>query len=124
VLGSRSDSTPIAFGTPERRVSDRFPIAREVKYRITSGRGAQESGVGHTVDVSSSGVKFIAEGPLAPGKRVELAISWPAQLDGKCALKLVASGKIVRCRGNQVAVGIEKYEFRTQGAGLRPRTSP
>mgnify|MGYP000129695861 FL=1 len=121
MLGSRPEISQFRFGAPERRASDRFPIAREVKYRIISGRGAPECGVGHTVDVSSSGVKFTAQGPLAPGKRVELAISWPAQLDGKCALKLVASGKIVRCQGNQVAVGIEKYEFRTQGAGLRPR---
>jgi hypothetical protein len=121
VFGSRQEAPQIRFGAQERRASDRFPIAREVKYKIISGRGAPESGVGHTVDVSSKGVKFTAQSPLAPGKRVELAISWPAQLDGKCALKLVATGKIVRCHGNQVAVGIEKYEFRTQGSGLRPR---
>ena len=108
-----------AIGQPsassERRTNDRFPIARDLKYKIISGRGTPESGTGQTLDVSSSGVLFEAETPLAPGKRVELAISWPAQLDGRCALKLVARGKIVRCRGTKVAVQIDKYEFRTQG---------
>ena len=107
----------------ERRANDRFPIARDLKYKIVSGRGTPESGTGQTLDVSSSGVFFEAETPLAPGKRVELAISWPAQLDGRCALKLVARGKIVRCRGNRVAVQIDKYEFRTQGRQSSPRAS-
>ena len=100
----------------ERRGNDRFPIVRDVKYKVISGRGDPESGAGKTVDVSSRGVLFTAPKSLAPGKRVELAISWPAQLDGKCALKLVARGKITRCRGNQVAVEIDKYEFRTQSS--------
>ena len=123
VLASwQSISTSLA-GVSERRTNDRFPIVRDVKYKIISGRSVPESGTGRTVDVSSRGVLFTAQDPLAPGKRVELAISWPAQLDGKCALKLVARGKIVRCRGKQVAVEIDKYEFRTQGSrGLAPAT--
>ncbi len=104
-----------ALGVSERRQHDRFPIVRDLKYRIISGRGTPESGVGQTLDVSSGGVYCQAQSPLAPGKRVELAISWPAQLDGKCALKLVARGRILRCRATKVAVEIEKYEFRTQG---------
>ncbi len=111
-------------GFAERRANDRFPIVRDLKYKVVSGRGVPESGAGHTVDVSSRGVLFMAQNPLAPGKRVELAISWPAQLDGKCALKLVARGKIVRCCGKQVAVEIDKYEFRTQSSrGVAPATA-
>lgn len=110
-------------GISERRANDRFPIIRDLKYKVVSGRGVPESGAGHTVDVSSRGVLFTAQSPLAPGKRVELAISWPAQLDGKCALKLVARGRIVRCCGKQVAVEIDKYEFRTQSSrGVAPAT--
>jgi hypothetical protein len=117
LFGALQGVAPLAAGVPDRRGNDRFPIVRDLKYKIISGRGAPESGTGETVDLSSSGVMFTAENPLAPGKRVELAISWPAQLDGKCALKLVARGKIVRCKGNRVAVAIDKYEFRTQGRG-------
>ncbi len=100
----------------ERRANDRFPIVRDVRYKVVSGRGDPECGVGKTVDVSSRGVLFTAQKPIPPGKRLELAISWPAQLDGKCALKLVARGRITRCRGSEVAVEIDKYEFRTQGS--------
>ena len=100
----------------ERRANERFPIVRDVRYKVISGRGDPDSGLGKTVDVSSRGVLFSSQKPLPPGKRVELSISWPAQLDGKCALKLVARGRITRCRGNFVAVEIDKYEFRTQGS--------
>ncbi len=116
MLATWQNVTATLAGVSERRANDRFPIVRDVKYKLMGGRGVPESGVGQTVDVSSRGVLFTAENPLPPGKRVELAISWPAQLDGKCALKLVARGKIVRCRGKQVAVAIDKYEFRTQSS--------
>ena len=125
VRASWQDISTSLAGVSERRSNDRFPIVRDVKYKVVSGRGVPDSGVGHTVDVSSRGVLFTAQNPLAPGKRVELAISWPAQLDGKCALKLVARGKIVRCRGKQVAVEIDKYEFRTQSSrGLGSTARP
>ena len=121
VLPSWQTTSSSPGGSSERRANDRFPLVRDLKYRVVSGRSAQESGTGHTVDVSSRGALFTAETPLPPGKRVELSISWPAQLDGKCALKLVARGKILRCRGRQVAVEIDKYEFRTQSSrGLAP----
>ena len=123
VLASWENISASLANVSERRANDRFPIVRDVKYKLVSGRGTPESGVGLTVDVSSRGVLFTAQNPLPPGKRVELAISWPAQLDGKCALKLVARGKILRCRGNNVAVEIDKYEFRTQSSrGLAPLT--
>jgi hypothetical protein len=50
-----------------------------------------------------------------------MAISWPAQLDNRMALKLVARGRIVRCEAGTAAVEIQQYEFRTignQAAGL------
>jgi hypothetical protein len=109
-------SGPVLNPIGERRGNDRYPIVRDVRYKIISGRGEPDSGLGKTVDVSSRGVLFTSQKPLPPGKRVELSISWPAQLDGKCALKLVARGRITRCRGNHVAVEIDKYEFRTQGS--------
>jgi hypothetical protein len=106
-----------------RRATDRFPIIRELRYRVLGGRGNSDWGIGKTLDFSSTGILFSAESPLAPGKRVELSISWPAQLDGKCALKLVARCRVTRCNGTQVAVEMDKYEFRTQGTrGLLPQS--
>jgi hypothetical protein len=122
VLGGLQEAVPVTSGVTDRRSNDRFPIMRELRYKLLSGKGKVELGVGQTLDISSTGVLFNAQTPLAPGKRVEVSISWPAQLDGKCALKLVARGRITRCRGTHVAIEIDKYEFRTQGSkGLAPQ---
>ena len=101
---------------PERRNADRFPIEREVRYRILNKRSTQEEGTGKTVNISSNGVLFTTDQILIPGKRLELSISWPAQLDNRCFLKLVARGRVARLEQGRAAVEIQQYEFRTQGS--------
>jgi hypothetical protein len=103
-------------GQADRRHSDRFPIEREVRFRILSKR-SEENGDGKTLNISSSGVLFTSEQVLLPGRRLELSISWPAQLNNKCALKLVAKGRIVRFEEGRAAMEIQQYEFRTQSSG-------
>src|SRR6266478_526543 len=106
----------------DRRHSDRFPIEREVRYRVLSKRNGEESGDGKTINISSSGILFTSEHILLPGRRMELSISWPAQLNNKCALKLVARGRVVRFEHGRAAIEIQQYEFRTlssSAAGLR-----
>lgn len=105
----------------ERRHNDRFPIEREVRYRVLSKRAGEESGDGKTINISSSGVLFTSDHVLLPGRRLELSISWPAQLDGKCPLKLVARGRVVRFEEGRAAIEIQQYEFRTQAANPGPR---
>ncbi len=105
----------------DRRHSDRFPIEREVRYRALSKRSGEESGDGKTINISSSGVLFTSEHILLPGRRMELSISWPAQLDHKCALKLVARGRVVRFEEGRAAIEIQQYEFRTQSSNPGPR---
>ncbi|MEJ7607938.1 MAG: PilZ domain-containing protein [Bryobacteraceae bacterium] len=104
------------FGSSrERRGSDRFSIEHEVRFKILSKRSAPEEGVGKTINISSNGVLFATEQTIAPGKRIELSISWPAQLDNKCSLKLVARGRVARMEEGRAAVEILQYEFRTAG---------
>jgi hypothetical protein len=101
---------------PDRRGSDRFPIEREMRYRLTSRRDGGAEGSGQTLNISSNGVLFrTADERLTPGKRIEMSINWPAQLDNRCFLKLVARGRIARVTGDEVAVEIHQYEFRTAG---------
>jgi PilZ domain len=102
--------------TNERRASDRFPIERDLRYKILSKRNGDESGVGKTVNMSSNGVLFSTESILLPGRRVEVAINWPAQLNSKVSLKLVARGRVVRYEQGLAAMEIQQYEFRTLGA--------
>lgn len=100
----------------DRRQSDRFPIEREVRYRVLNKRGGDEVGDGRTINISSAGVLFTSSHMLLPGRRLELSISWPALLNDKCPLKLVARGRVVRFEQGRAALEIQQYEFRTQGA--------
>jgi hypothetical protein len=100
----------------ERRDADRFPIEREVRYRILDKRNRALEGTGKTVNISSNGVLFTTDQLLIPGKRLEISISWPAQLDNKCQLKLVAKGRVTRLEEGKAAIEIQKYEFRTLGS--------
>ncbi len=104
-------------GQADRRHSDRFPIEREVRYRVLTKRSGEEVGDGRTINISSSGVLFTSQHILLPGRRLELSISWPAQLNNKCALKLVARGRVVRFENGRAALDIQQYEFRTQSLG-------
>lgn len=91
-------------------------IERDVQYRILNRGQVDAQAQGRTVNISSSGVLFTTEHVLIPGRRVEVAIDWPAQLNGKCALKLVARGRVVRFEGDRAALEIMQHEFRTRGA--------
>ena len=100
----------------DRRGADRFPIEREVRYKVISRKSSSEgeSGVGMTVNMSSNGVLFTTDRFLLPGRRLEVSISWPAQLNSKVALKLVARGRVVRSEEGRAAIESHQYEFRTQ----------
>lgn len=115
LLGTESP-TSSGRGPSDRRSSDRFPIERELRFKMLSKRQGSDVGAGTTLNMSSSGVLFTTDRALLPGKRVEMAINWPAQLDNRMALKLVARGRVVRCEAGTAAVEIQQYEFRTVGA--------
>ncbi len=98
----------------DRRSAVRFPIEQDVRYKVFN-RNTIEVGSGKTINMSSNGVLFTTERVLVPGERLEVAVNWPAQLDNKCPLKLVTTGRVVRSDGDRAAIAIERYEFRTQG---------
>jgi len=98
----------------DRRRSTRFPIEREVRYKTRDQRSEVFTGIGKTLNISSSGVLFTSDHELPPGTRLEVSISWPAQLNENCLLNLVARGRVARCFKGQLALQIQQYEFRTQ----------
>lgn len=98
----------------ERRKSSRFPIEREIKYKTLNQRAEILAGNGRTLNISSSGVLFTSDHELPVGTRLELSISWPAQLNEKCFLNLVARGRVTRHNKGSLALQIQQYEFRTQ----------
>jgi hypothetical protein len=89
-------------------------IEREVQYRVLDSKAGEPAVRGKTVNMSSSGVLFTTEQVLFPGRRLELSINWPAQLNSKCALKLVARGRVARFQDGQAALEILQHEFRTR----------
>ena len=103
----------------DRRVSHRLPIEREVRYKVLGiKKTVNYTGSGKTLDMSSHGVLFTTESRLPEGVTVEIAISWPFQLDDATRLKLVAIGLLVRSDEGQAAISIERYEFKTRGLSL------
>jgi hypothetical protein len=103
----------------DRRVSLRLPIERDVRYTVIgTKKRLQHSGSGRTVNMSSRGVLFTTDSTLPEAAYVEIAVSWPAELDDAIPLKLVAMGILVRTDERQAAISIQKYEFRTRGLNL------
>ncbi len=100
--------------TTERRRSSRFPIEREVRYKTLNQRAEILAGSGKTLNISSSGVLFTSDHDLPVGTRLEVSVSWPAQLNERCLLNLVARGRVTRHMKGQLALQIQQYEFRTQ----------
>jgi hypothetical protein len=106
----------------DRRRTDRFPIESELRYKLVDGKGTSDTGLGRTLNMSSSGVLFTSEAQLPVGRRVELSVDWPAQLNENCGLKLVALGRIIRSSAEAAAIRIDKYDFRTR-ATARVKTA-
>jgi hypothetical protein len=100
----------------ERRQDRRYNLQLELKWKLIRRRRLLDRGAGRTIDVSSGGIRFDAGRQLPEGLNVELSISWPVLLHNVAPMQLVATGKIVRCDGRQVAIQTMHYEFRTAGA--------
>jgi hypothetical protein len=99
----------------DRRGTTRFPLREEVRYKMLHGK-VVTTGTGRTLNIGSGGVLFTTEERLPVGRTIEIAVNWPARLDGTCALKFVATGRVIRSEDDQAAVRIERYEFRTRSS--------
>ena len=91
----------------------RFPMNRELRYKLLEDERIMAVGLGNTTDMSSGGVAFHSDGDLPKGSFIELSISWPALLDDVCPMRLIVVGRVLRVAGTKVC-SVEKWEFRTQ----------
>jgi hypothetical protein len=99
----------------DRREDRRYGLQLELKWKLIRRRRVLDTGAGKTVDLSSGGVLFDCGRVLPEGLNAELSVAWPVLLHNAAPLQLVISGRIVRARGNQVAIRATQYEFRTVG---------
>jgi hypothetical protein len=104
----------------DRREKFRFPMQRDVKYKVLKDGKTLEAGSGHTIDMGSGGVLFHVERELAAGAFIQVSISWPVLLDDNCPMRLVIFGRVLRSQGRRCACSIDKYEFRTQARVIQP----
>ncbi len=100
---------------PDRRHASRFPITRDLTYRVLTRRDGALPGDGMTINMSSSGVLFGTSYPPRAGTRLEVSINWPAQLNGTCPLNLVMRGRVARSEPGRAALEVLQHEFRTRG---------
>ena len=103
----------------DRRTKFRFPIHRELRYKILDEGVLVGSGTGQTVNMASGGVAISIDRELKAGSYIELSISWPVLLDDSCPMRFIAFGRVLRSVGKRSACSIEKYEFRTQARNLQ-----
>ncbi len=99
--------------TSERRTKTRYPLELTVQYQTLSEAEAV-CGSGQTLNVSSSGMLITAEHNLKEGCLVKVTIEWPTLLNGKTALQLVTTGKVVRRQESSWGVAFDHYQFRTR----------
>lgn len=109
---------------PERRLKSRFAFDLSVRFRFLCGTSCY-SGVGRAINVSSCGVLVSTEHAgsryhLRLGAQVEMSFEWPALLDGKIPLQLLAVGLVVRFTTSVFAATLVRYEFRTMGDSNQP----
>jgi hypothetical protein len=95
-----------------------YPIQLDLRYKVLNPNSTV-AGTGKTLEISSTGIVFTADGPIEPGTKVELSMAWPALLDNCVALQLVSEVKITGREGQTLRANIWKYNFRTRGAGAR-----
>lgn len=113
----RSEIKPI-----ERRTKTRFPIRRELRYKLLENDTIVAVGSGETLDLSSCGVGLAVDQQLTPGAFVEISISWPVLLDQTCPMRLIVFGRVVRSEIGKAGCTVDKYEFRTQARRLQLAT--
>jgi len=108
----------------ERRASRRFPIEVAVSFKLRHNGKIIRTGSGRTVDLSSRGVRILADINLPAGSKIELCIAWPALLEDGVALNLFVSGQVVRSGGsrseNYAAIAFQRYLFRIRAVRKKP----
>jgi len=106
--GTAQVSGPLPDGR-ERRRAARARIESPSRYETHSG--SVVTGVGHTIDISSTGVSFTTESLLPVDTRATLHITWPVRLEDGALVELRAVGNLARSEGASAAMRLETMGF-------------
>jgi hypothetical protein len=103
----------------ERRSRFRYPLDLTVRFRA-NGAESPFSAVGVVMNMSSGGILVASQCPLTAGAVVEMRIEWPALLEGRIPLQLVAIGRVLRNETSTFAATFERHEFRILKSSTPP----
>jgi hypothetical protein len=103
---------------PERRIKLRYRLDLTVRYRCRAA-GTVVLGEGLAVNISSGGVLVASQHQMDAGVLVELSIEWPALLDGRTPLQLMAFGRVLRRGDSHFVASVERHEFRTMKSSIQ-----
>jgi hypothetical protein len=105
-------------------VSRWYPIALVFQFRAYADDRHVQSGAGETIEISSRGLRLrIREEILPQVNELQLAIAWPAMLDGVTPLQWSVRAKPAWRANGWLFVCISSHEFRTAGARSRQVTA-
>jgi hypothetical protein len=91
--------------TSERRLSRRYEIGLEIRFRVSDDDGSTSKWrAGLTCDLSNTGVFFRCRHSLPPDVRLEMVIDWPSNRGSIHPISLHAAGHVVRSHDGEVAV--------------------
>jgi hypothetical protein len=100
----------------DRRRSARFKLTLAVECRFADC-DPERTLLGEVANISSKVLLIRGTATvLSTGQTVTVCIDWPASLDNRIGLQLIAVGRVVRTTHDCTAIGIKKYEFRTRAA--------
>jgi CheY-like chemotaxis protein len=105
----------------ERRAKTRFSCRLDLTYQTLEPPILSGQGTSGTLNIGSKGLFFTGSEQLAAGQLVRVTLDWPIRLENRISLKLLAEGRIVRSVSGQTAMTINKYEFRTRRAVVKPQ---
>jgi hypothetical protein len=106
----------------DRRMRRRFPVNLNVRFSAGKGGRLRTHGQGKVSNVSSQGVAFRTETPLAPGWYINASMEWPVTLNGDCVLRVSMEGRVLRVEDGLSVMSIDRHEFRTGGRVAAPAT--
>ena len=98
----------------DRRNNHRFDLRLRIQCRRIDPPGRNI--VCESLNISSTGLLFTTTEAFQPGQLVEAYIDWPMRLDDSVRLTLVVEGPVVWKENAQIAMRIDKYQFKTRGA--------
>lgn len=97
----------------EMRQARRYPIRQALTFAAVRRGVPGRAHSGVSLDMSSCGMRFLADADVRTGQALALVIEWPARLNEQVALALHVDARVVRHDGETVAVRFGRWQFHT-----------